>query len=217
MNSLLFSLDLFQAPCRAETSGPPVIVEQPQDILAELDKPMALHCRAESNSLDDLRVNWYKDGRLVTMDPNARIITEFMALHVINTMPQDAGAYYCVAENSHGRTQSRIAKVQFISKENIQLIIVNDENVFFIEQNWKKISSFHQFQSVPQSVNESVFVVNHQTVHRHRLFTGQKMEKILPFHWIIMILLFHRFNRVILLLIVVLLSTEFNDNHPLLI
>lgn len=93
-----------------------MIVEQPQDILAELDKPMALHCRAESDSLDDLRVNWYKDGRLVTMDPNARIITEFMALHVINSMPQDAGSYYCVAENSHGRTQSRTAKVQFISK-----------------------------------------------------------------------------------------------------
>ncbi len=76
---------------------------------------MALHCRAEAPSLDDLRVNWYKDGRLVTMDPNARIITEFMALHVINTMPQDAGSYYCVAENSFGRTQSRTAKVQFIS------------------------------------------------------------------------------------------------------
>jgi hypothetical protein len=76
---------------------------------------MALHCRAEVSSLDDLRVNWYKDGRLVTMDPNARIITEFMALYIINTMPQDAGSYYCVAENSHGRTQSRTAKVQFIS------------------------------------------------------------------------------------------------------
>jgi hypothetical protein len=82
---------------------------------------MALHCRAEAASLDDLRVNWYKDGRLVTMDPNARIITEFMALYIINTMPQDAGAYYCVAENSFGRTQSRTAKVQFLSM-NILLI-----------------------------------------------------------------------------------------------
>lgn len=90
-------------------------MEQPQDILAELDKPMALHCRAEASSLDDLRVNWYKDGRLVTMDPNARIITEFMALHIINTMPQDAGTYYCVAENSFGRSQSRTAQVQFLS------------------------------------------------------------------------------------------------------
>ncbi|UJR27386.1 hypothetical protein I4U23_008676 [Adineta vaga] len=48
------------------------------------------------------------------MDPNARIITEFMALHVINAMPQDAGAYYCIAENSFGRTQSRTARVNFI-------------------------------------------------------------------------------------------------------
>ncbi len=78
---------------------------------------MQLHCRAEASSLDDLRVNWYKDGQLVTMDPNARIITEFMALHIINTMPQDAGSYYCIAENSYGRTQSRTAKVQFISMQ----------------------------------------------------------------------------------------------------
>ncbi|CAF0972228.1 unnamed protein product [Rotaria magnacalcarata] len=100
--------------CESIDHNPPVIVEQPQDILAELDKPMALHCRAEASSLDDLRVNWYKDGQLVTMDPNARIITEFMALHVINTMPQDAGNYYCLAENSYGRVQSRTARVQFI-------------------------------------------------------------------------------------------------------
>lgn len=81
---------------------------------------MALHCRAEASSLDDLRVTWYKDGQLVSMDPNARIITEFMALHVINTMPQDAGSYYCVVENSFGRTQSRTAKVQFISMSRIK-------------------------------------------------------------------------------------------------
>ena len=108
----LCSIGLFECT----NSNVPVIVEQPQDILAELDKPMALHCRAESSSLDDLHVNWYKDGKLVTMDPNARIITEFMALHVINTMPQDAGNYYCIAENPFGKAQSRTAKVQFISK-----------------------------------------------------------------------------------------------------
>ena len=76
---------------------------------------MAIHCRAESSSLDDLQIDWYKDGRLVTTDPNARIITEFMALHVINTMPQDAGVYHCVAKNSFGQTQSRKARIQFLS------------------------------------------------------------------------------------------------------
>ena len=98
---------------------PPVIIEQPQDLIAELDKPMAIHCRAESSSLDDLHIDWYKDGRLVTTDPNARIITEFMALHVINTMPQDAGVYYCIAKNSFGQTQSRKARIQFLSMSNL--------------------------------------------------------------------------------------------------
>jgi hypothetical protein len=100
---------------------PPVIIEQPQDIIAELDKPMAIHCRAESSSLDDLHIDWYKDGRLVTTDPNARLITEFMALHVINTMPQDAGIYYCIAKNSYGQTQSRKARIQFLSMFNLIL------------------------------------------------------------------------------------------------
>ncbi|CAF0808808.1 unnamed protein product [Rotaria sordida] len=112
--NIILIFNLFFHICESTNNNPPVIIEQPQDILAELDKPMALHCRAEASSLDDLRVNWYKDGQLVTMDPNARIITEFMALHVINTMPQDAGTYYCVAENLYGRTQSRKAKVEFI-------------------------------------------------------------------------------------------------------
>ncbi len=79
---------------------------------------MAIHCRAESSSFDDLQIDWYKDGRLVTTDPNARIITEFMALHVINTMPQDAGVYYCIAKNSFGQTQSRKARIQFLSMLN---------------------------------------------------------------------------------------------------
>jgi hypothetical protein len=79
---------------------------------------MAIHCRAESSSLDDLQIDWYKDGRLVTTDPNARIITEFMALHVINTMPQDAGVYHCIAKNSYGQTQSRKARIQFLSRFN---------------------------------------------------------------------------------------------------
>jgi hypothetical protein len=102
-----------------------VIIEQPQDVMAELDKPMALHCRAESSSLDDLRVDWYKDGRRVMTDPNARIITEFMALHVINTIAQDAGAYYCVASNTYGRTQSRTVHVQFRSRNLGDRWIVN--------------------------------------------------------------------------------------------
>ncbi|CAF1602833.1 unnamed protein product [Adineta steineri] len=113
---------LFIHLCECTDNNPPIIIEQPQDILAELDKPMALHCRAEASSLDDLRVDWYKDGQLVTMDPNARIITEFMALHVINTMPQDAGAYYCIAKNSYGRIQSRTAKVQFLKLDKEFLI-----------------------------------------------------------------------------------------------
>ncbi|CAF3856734.1 unnamed protein product [Adineta steineri] len=105
--SLLFHL------CQSN-NNPPVIIEEPQDIIAELDKPMAIHCRAELSPLDDLQIDWYKDGLLVTTDPNARIITEFMALHVINTMPQDAGVYYCIAKNSHGQTQSRKARIQFL-------------------------------------------------------------------------------------------------------
>ena len=87
---------------------------------------MAIHCRAESSSLDDLNIDWYKDGRLVTTDPNARIITEFMALHVINTMPQDAGVYHCIARNSHGQTPSRKARVQFLSKSNL----IESERIF---------------------------------------------------------------------------------------
>jgi hypothetical protein len=79
---------------------------------------MAIHCRAESSSLDDLHIDWYKNGRLVKTDANARIITEFMALHVINTMPQDAGIYYCIAKNSYGQTQSRKARIQFLSMLN---------------------------------------------------------------------------------------------------
>ncbi|UJR21511.1 hypothetical protein I4U23_024597 [Adineta vaga] len=108
----MYILDLCQS-----NNNPPVIIEQPQDITAELDKPMAIHCRAESSTLDDLQIDWYKDGRLVTIDPNARIITEFMALHVINTMPQDAGIYYCIAKNSHGQTESRKARIQFLKLE----------------------------------------------------------------------------------------------------
>ncbi|CAF3415717.1 unnamed protein product [Rotaria sp. Silwood1] len=99
--------------CQCKNS-PPILIEQPQDMIAELDKPMAIHCRTESSSLDDLHIDWYKDGRLVTTDPNARIITEFMALHIINTMPQDAGIYYCIAKNSYGQTQSRKARIQFL-------------------------------------------------------------------------------------------------------
>lgn len=119
---IIFSVFLLIHLSECTNNNVPVIVEQPQDILAELDKPMALHCRAEASSLDDLHVNWYKDGKLVTMDPNARIITEFMALHVINTMPQDAGNYYCIAENPFGKTQSRTAKVQFIKLDKEFLI-----------------------------------------------------------------------------------------------
>ncbi|CAF1649181.1 unnamed protein product, partial [Didymodactylos carnosus] len=98
--------------CFAEQSrliqrSAPLIIEGPQDIAAELDKPIQLHCRAESfnQSLDDLHIDWYKDGKRVTTDPNARIITEFMALHIINTIEQDQGSYYCIAKNSYGKTQ----------------------------------------------------------------------------------------------------------------
>ncbi|CAF4258389.1 unnamed protein product, partial [Rotaria magnacalcarata] len=34
------------------TTNPPVLIEQPQDMIAELNKPMAIHCRTESSSLD---------------------------------------------------------------------------------------------------------------------------------------------------------------------
>ena len=86
---------------------PPIIYVHPMDRIIEINNistSIVLTCMAYGAA----SYYWLKENH--TIQPNTMENTT-SSLLLVNIMPSDSGHYQCVAENSHGRTDSDYAEL----------------------------------------------------------------------------------------------------------
>ena len=100
------------------SAQPPTITEHPLDMSVVRNEPVTLTCRANGKPTPIIR--WFKDGEPVltaTEDPRShRMLLPDGALFFLKAVhsrrEQDAGTYWCTAENEEGVARSRNATLK---------------------------------------------------------------------------------------------------------
>ncbi|XP_037078340.1 roundabout homolog 1-like [Pollicipes pollicipes] len=86
---------------------PPRITEHPSDATVPRLSPVTLNCQAAGSPPPAVR--WVKDGRRLAANTAHRVLLPRGSLFFLSVRRRDAGVYWCVADNRHGRDASRNA------------------------------------------------------------------------------------------------------------
>ena len=92
----------------------PSIVVQPKDTWGEIGKKTVLHCLAKGDK--PIEYSWYKDETLMTATGD--LVVDQPDLVFLETIPEDAGVYYCKATNQVKKdgAKSTSARLKVFSK-----------------------------------------------------------------------------------------------------
>ncbi|XP_037078350.1 roundabout homolog 1-like [Pollicipes pollicipes] len=85
----------------------PRITEHPSDATVPRLSPVTLNCQAAGSPPPAVR--WVKDGRRLAANTAHRVLLPRGSLFFLSVRRRDAGVYWCVADNRHGRDASRNA------------------------------------------------------------------------------------------------------------
>ena len=116
-------LNLFFAGSFSVESGDTGIwfVREPQDVIAEKNKPLTLECSgASKSSYAPVSYTWLYEGRPLSLDPR-RQVQQNGSLYFTKVIQRrkrnrtDEGTYQCLLSNSFGTVASRPAKVSIAS------------------------------------------------------------------------------------------------------
>ncbi|KAF6776463.1 hypothetical protein AHF37_04120 [Paragonimus kellicotti] len=88
-----------------------------------------------------LTVEWYKDGKPVSMGCRFNSILDrgFAILEILYCYPEDNGAYWCVAKNAAGQVQSNVVELQCNAEANIVTnSLLSKDSVSYLQSldNW---------------------------------------------------------------------------------
>lgn len=111
MIALVISVSMIELWCVANH---PWIVENPQHVVANKGHNVTLRCKAESQSLNVIEFLWMKEDELLVKLEDVIITNSSGMSHVklLNVNFEDAGRYYCIADNGFARKHSTVAEVK---------------------------------------------------------------------------------------------------------
>lgn len=92
------------APQEDKTYGPPKFVTHIQSVTVEESESIRFECRVEPKDDPKLRVEWYRNGKLLPAGHRYRTVYDlgFVSLDILNVYSEDSGEYVCRAVNDHG-------------------------------------------------------------------------------------------------------------------
>lgn len=97
------------APKEDQTFGPPKFVTFLQDKMVDENGAIRFECRVEPKEDPKLRVEWYRNGRLLPSGHRFRTVYDlgFVSLDILYVYSEDSGEYICKAINDHGEDTTK--------------------------------------------------------------------------------------------------------------
>uniref|UniRef100_A0A0K8UMS0 Regulatory protein zeste n=1 Tax=Bactrocera latifrons TaxID=174628 RepID=A0A0K8UMS0_BACLA len=89
--------------------GPPEFITEIQNVTAEESEPMRFECQVEPKTDPNLRVEWYRNGKLLPSGHRYRTIFDmgYVSLDILYVYAEDSGEYVCRAVNKHGEARTK--------------------------------------------------------------------------------------------------------------
>ena len=97
----------------------PTIIVNPEDTWGAIGKRTVLHCLAKGDN--PMTYTWYKDNVLMTSTGDLE--TDKAVLVFLETIPEDAGEYFCKAKNKVSDAKSKKARLQVYSKYHWRVVV----------------------------------------------------------------------------------------------
>lgn len=99
------------APAEEAPRQPPHFITQIQSTTIDEGEPVRFECRVEPKDDPNLRIEWYRNGKLIPAGHRYRAVYDmgFVSMDILYVYPEDSGEYVCKAINDLGEDTTRAA------------------------------------------------------------------------------------------------------------
>ncbi|XP_018337981.1 PREDICTED: titin isoform X9 [Trachymyrmex septentrionalis] len=130
-----------QAPAEEAPQQPPHFITQIQSTTVDEGEPVRFECRVEPKEDSNLRIEWYRNGKLIPAGHRYRTVYDmgFVSMDILYVYPEDSGEYVCKAINNLGEDTTRAA----VSCKKLPSIILQNQ----VPKGMKKSEALMQMEA----------------------------------------------------------------------
>ncbi|XP_018397088.1 PREDICTED: titin [Cyphomyrmex costatus] len=130
-----------QAPAEEAPQQPPHFITQIQSTTVDEGEPVRFECRVEPKEDPNLRIEWYRNGKLIPAGHRYRTVYDigFVSMDILYVYPEDSGEYVCKAINNLGEDTTRAA----VSCKKLPSIILQNQ----VPKGMKKSETLMQMEA----------------------------------------------------------------------
>lgn len=98
-----------EPPAEEPPRQPPRFITQIQSATVDESEPVRFECRVEPKDDPNLRIEWYRNGKLIPAGHRYRTMYDmgFVSMDILYVYPEDSGEYVCKAINDLGEDTTR--------------------------------------------------------------------------------------------------------------
>ncbi|XP_046465810.1 titin isoform X2 [Neodiprion pinetum] len=138
------------APAADAPRQPPKFITQIQSATVDESEPVRFECRVEPRDDPNLRIEWYRNGKLIPAGHRYRTTYDmgFVSMDVLYVYPEDSGEYVCKAINDLGEDTTRAS----VSCKKLPSIILQNQ----VPKGMKKSEALMQMEATIKKYTSEV-------------------------------------------------------------
>ncbi|XP_014485703.1 PREDICTED: titin [Dinoponera quadriceps] len=139
-----------QAPAEEAPRQPPHFITQIQSATVDESEPIRFECRVEPKEDPNLRIEWYRNGKLIPAGHRYRTVYDmgFVSMDILYVYPEDSGEYVCKAINDLGEDTTRAS----VSCKKLPSIILQNQ----VPKGMKKSEALMQMEATIKKYTSEV-------------------------------------------------------------
>lgn len=141
-----------QAPDVEKTYSPPKFITQIESSTVEESEAVHFECRVEPKDDPKLRVEWYRNGKLLPSGHRYRSVFDlgFVSLDILYVYAEDSGEYVCRAVNEYGEDFTKAS----VSCKKLPNIILQNQ----VPKGMKKSETLMQMEAAIKKYTSEIYL-----------------------------------------------------------